>query len=97
MTFRLSRVVSGKRVTFAFSGELTGKELTEIAGMIERERSGPIVFDLADLTMASREGIEYLRQAAAGGAELVNCPPTRPQRRSDVHDRLGRLGLFGEA
>ena len=45
MIFRLSRVVSGKRVTFAFSGELTGKELTEIAAMIERERSGPIVFD----------------------------------------------------
>ena len=75
MTFRLSRVVSGKRVTLAFSGELTGKELPEIAGMVERERSGPIVFDLAHLTMASREGIEYLRQSASDGAELVNCPP----------------------
>ena len=75
MTFRLSRVVSGKHVTFAFSGELTRKELPDIAAMIERERSGPIVFDLADLTMASREGIEYFRQAAADGAELVNCPP----------------------
>ncbi|MEA3214531.1 MAG: hypothetical protein QOJ19_687 [Acidimicrobiia bacterium] len=75
MTFRLSRVVTGKLVTFGFSGELTRKELIEIAAMIERERSGPIVFDLADLTMASREGIEYLRQAAVDGAELVNCPP----------------------
>ena len=75
MTFRLSRVVRGKRVTFAFSGELTRKELAEIAGVIERERSATIVFDLADLTMASREGIDYLRQAAADGAELVNCPP----------------------
>ena len=74
MTFRLSRVVSGKHVTFAFSGELTLKELPEVVAMIERERSAPIVFDLADLTMASREGIEYLRQAA-DGAELVNCPP----------------------
>jgi hypothetical protein len=75
VTFRLSRVVSGKLVTFGFSGELTRKELTEIAGMIERERSGPVVFDLTDLTMASREAIEYLRQAADDGAELVNCPP----------------------
>ena len=75
MTLRLSRAVSGKRVTFGFSGELTRKELTEIAGMIERERSGPVVFDLTDLTMASREGIDFLRQAAAGWAELVNCPP----------------------
>jgi hypothetical protein len=75
VTFRLSRVVSGKRVTFAFSGELTRKELADIAALIEREGSAPIVFDLADLTMASREAIEYLRQAAADGAELVNCPP----------------------
>ena len=75
MTFRLTRVISGQRVTFAFSGELTLKGLPEVVAMIERERSAPIVFDLADLTMASREGIEYLRQAAADGAELVNCPP----------------------
>ena len=75
MTFRISRWANGKRVTFVFSGELTREELGEVAAIIERERSGPIVFDLADLTMASREGIEYLRQAAADGAELVNCPP----------------------
>ena len=75
MTFRLARVASWRRVTFAFSGELTRKELPDIAAMIEREPSGPIVFDLADLTTVSREGIEYLRQAAADGAELVNCPP----------------------
>ena len=75
MTFRLVRVAEGQPVMFAFSGELTRKELTEVAAMIERERSGPIVFDLADLTMASREGIDFLRQAAADGAELVNCPP----------------------
>jgi hypothetical protein len=75
VTFRLARAVNGKRVTFAFSGELTRKELPDTAAMIEREGSGPIVFDLADLTMASREGIDFLRQAAADGAELVNCPP----------------------
>ena len=75
MTFRLVRVPEGQRVMFAFSGELTLQELPEVAAMIERERSSPIVFDLADLTMASREGIEYLRQAAADWAELVNCPP----------------------
>ena len=74
MTFRLSRVVSGKRVTFGFSGELTQNELSEITALIEGERSGPIAFDLADLTMASREGIAYLRQAAAEGTQLVNCP-----------------------
>ena len=75
MAFRLSRVVSEKRITFRFSGELTRTELAEIAATIAREQDGAIAFDLADLTMASREGIEYLRQAAADGTELVNCPP----------------------
>lgn len=75
MRFRLSRAVGRKRVTFAFSGELTAEAIPEVARAVERERSGSVVFDLADLTLASREGIEYLRRAAAGGAELVNCPP----------------------
>jgi hypothetical protein len=66
--------MSATRVTFGFSGELTQTELTEITALIEGERSGPIAFDLADLTMASREGIAYLRQAAADGTQLVNCP-----------------------
>jgi hypothetical protein len=75
VTFRLSRVVTEKRVTFRFSGELTRMELAEVAGLIGQERDGIIVFDLGDLMMATREGIEYLRQAAARGTELVNCPP----------------------
>jgi len=75
VTFRLSRVVSEQRVTFRFSGELTRAELAEIAATIGRERNGSVAFDLADLTMASREAIEYLRQAAAAGTDLVNCPP----------------------
>ena len=75
MTLRLSRMASGQRVTFRFSGELTRKELDEIAATIAREQGGSIVLDLADVTTASREGIEYLRKAAASGAELVNCPP----------------------
>lgn len=75
MAFRLSRLVSGQQVTFAFSGELTRQELTEIARTIGRDGSVRMVFDLADLTTASREGIDYLRQAARNGTQLVNCPP----------------------
>ena len=74
MTFRISRWASGNRVTFAFSGELTREELGEVVAIIERDKSGWITFDLADLTLVTREGVEYLRRAAAAGAELVNCP-----------------------
>ena len=74
MTFKIGRWASGKRVTFTFSGELTREELGEVVAIIERERSGWITFDLADLTLVTREGVQCLRRAAAGGAELVNCP-----------------------
>jgi hypothetical protein len=74
VTFRISRWASGRRVTFAFSGELTREELDEVVAIIERERSGRIRFDLADLTLVTREGVQYLQRAAAEGAELVNCP-----------------------
>jgi hypothetical protein len=74
VTFKIGRWASGKRVTFTFSGVLTGEELGEVVAIIERERSGWITFDLADLTLVTREGVDYLRHAAADGAELVNCP-----------------------
>lgn len=74
MTFRLSRVVRGNRVTFQFSGELTRMELAEIDATVALDQDGPVAFDLAELTTASREGIEYLRQAAARGTQMVNRP-----------------------
>ena len=74
MTFRLRRVAGGLRVTFAFSGALTAEELAAVTATIEREQSSRIAFDLAELTMVSREGIAYLRHAEAAGIELVNCP-----------------------
>jgi len=74
VTFKIGRWASGKRVTFTFSGELTREELGEVVAIIERERSGWITFDLADLTLVTREGVQYLQRAAAAGAELVNCP-----------------------
>jgi len=74
VTFKIGRWASGKHVTFTFSGELTREELGEVVAIIERERSGWITFDLAALTLVTREGVQYLQRAAAHGAELVNCP-----------------------
>jgi len=67
-------VDDGRRVTFAFSGALTSEELGEVIATIEREQSGRIAFDLAEVTTVSRQGVVYLRRARATGIELVNCP-----------------------
>jgi hypothetical protein len=56
------------------SGELNGDQLAELGGLIEREGSGGVVLDLADVTLVTREGVEFMRRTVAQGAELVNCP-----------------------
>jgi len=74
VTFRIHRSAGAGGVVFALSGELNGDQRGAFGAMIERERSASVVLDLADVTLANREGIEFIRQAVAQGAELVNCP-----------------------
>jgi hypothetical protein len=72
--FRIRRLAATQRTTFALSGELNGEQLAELGGMIEREGPGGVVLDLKDLTLVTREGVEFIQQVVADGAELVNCP-----------------------
>ena len=74
MTFRIRRRAGIRRTTFALSGELNGDQLGELGGLIEREREGGIVLDLAEVTLVTREGVEFIQRTVAQGAELVNCP-----------------------
>ena len=62
------------RTTFALSGELNGDQLAELGSMIEQEGSGAVVLDMKDVTLVSREGVEFIQRAVAEGTELVNCP-----------------------
>ena len=74
MTFRVRRLVGTPRVTLALSGELNGDQLAELGVIIEREKPDHVVLDLADVTLATREGIALIRRAVTEGAGLVNCP-----------------------
>lgn len=74
MTFRIRRRPGIRRTTFALSGELNGDQLGELGGLIEREREGGIVLDLAEVTLVTREGVAFIQRTVAQGAELVNCP-----------------------
>ena len=74
MTFRIHRSAGAGGVVFALSGELNGDQLAEFGAMIGRERPASVALDLADVTLANREGIEFIRHAVEEGAELVNCP-----------------------
>jgi hypothetical protein len=74
MTLRICRLAGTQRTTFALSGELSDDQLAELGGIMERERAGALVLDLGDVTLVSREGVEFIQRAVADGVELVNCP-----------------------
>ena len=74
MTFRIRRLTSLQRTTFALSGELNGDLLAELGGMLEGEKPDTVVLDLADVTLVTREGVEFIQRTVADGAELLDCP-----------------------
>jgi hypothetical protein len=74
VTFRIRRLKGIEHTTFALIGELNGDQLGELGEMIRRERGGGIVLDLTDVTLVTREGVEFIQRAVADGAELVNSP-----------------------
>ena len=49
--------------------------LAEFDALIEGAESGGIVLDLTDVTLVTREGVDFIRRAVARGADLMNCPP----------------------
>jgi hypothetical protein len=74
VTLRIRCSASTHRVAFALSGELHGSDIAGLDALLEREAPGGVVLDLAELTLASRDGVDFIRRAVAGGAEVVNCP-----------------------
>jgi ABC-type transporter Mla MlaB component len=74
VTFRIRRLAATQRTTFALSGELNGDQLAELGGLIEQEPPGGVVLDLSDVTLVTREGVEFIQRAISEGAELTNCP-----------------------
>ena len=74
MTIRIRRSARIDGVALALSGELCGDDVVELDAVIEREELGGVVLDLTELTLVNRDGIDFIRRALAGGAEIVNCP-----------------------
>ena len=74
MTLRIQRSAGTHHVAFALSGELRGDDVAELGALIEREEPGGVVLDLTELTLVTRDGVDCIRHAVAGGAEVVNCP-----------------------
>jgi len=65
---------SNGQVVLALSGQIDDQDITELETQIRsEEKERPIVLDLKDLTLVSRDAISFLERCEADGVTLRNC------------------------
>ena len=74
MTYRIERTMSGQEVTFFLSGEMDGGPVAELEALMAAESNHLVRLDLGEVTIVTREAVQFLARAEAAGAVLVNCP-----------------------
>ena len=74
MTCRIDRVVIGTGLLILhISGQITGKDVDLLRGLLEQERS-VVAIDLKDVLLVDREAVKLLALSELNGTELRNCP-----------------------
>ena len=74
MTYRIQRSVKKDAIMFAISGEMDIENTERLRGLLEIENHSHILLDLSDVTLVSRDGVEFLARVETAGVGLVNCP-----------------------
>jgi len=70
---RIQRFASEGSVLFTLSGRIETENVTELRSLIAAE-SVPILFDLKEITLVSREVVQFLAQCDDAGIIIQNCP-----------------------
>jgi len=78
VTFRISRLAGTDRTILALSGELDGDQLPVLGGVMEREIPRSIGLDLTDVTLVTREGVEFIRRAVGRRGRARELPQLHP-------------------
>ena len=66
---------SNGQVTYTLSGQIEEGNIAELETVIRSEaRERPVVLDLRDLTLVSRDAIAFLDRCEVNGITLLNCP-----------------------
>jgi hypothetical protein len=74
MACKVERLVErGHLALFYISGYLRERHLTLIEEMIAKE-TGPVAFDLAEVTLVDSEAVKFLATCDAKGIKIRNCP-----------------------
>jgi hypothetical protein len=70
---KIQRFASEESVTFLLSGRIETEYVTHLKSLLTAE-SKPIVFDLKEVSLVSREVVRYLRRCKTDGVTIQNCP-----------------------
>src|ERR1700679_3920362 len=74
MTCKVVRLIAHDRlVLFHISGHLQEMHIKMIGELLAKE-TGPVVLDLAEVTLADRDVVRFLANLDATGVGLINCP-----------------------
>src|SRR5262249_52364080 len=64
----------GDSVRFALSGELDNESAAGLRALLEEEERGPILLDLKEVTLVSRDAVRVLARLETAGVRIVRCP-----------------------
>jgi anti-anti-sigma regulatory factor len=70
---KIQRIASEALIVFVFSGRIETENVTQLESLISVE-SKPIVFDLKEVNLVSREVVRFLAQCENDGIKIQNCP-----------------------
>jgi hypothetical protein len=70
---KIQRFASEESVTFLLSGRIETEYVTHLKSLLTAE-SKPIVFDLKEVNLVSREVVRFLRRCKNDGVTIQNCP-----------------------
>jgi anti-anti-sigma regulatory factor len=74
VTCRIERLRDGEHGVLRVCGHVQAEHVATIEALIASEL-GPVVLDLAEVTLVDRAAVRALARCERSGIELGNCPP----------------------
>jgi anti-anti-sigma regulatory factor len=70
---RIQRLASGDAIIFVLSGRIQTENITQLESLIVADAE-PIVLDLSEVNLVSRDVVRFLGQCENDGVKIQNCP-----------------------
>jgi anti-anti-sigma regulatory factor len=74
MTYRIRRSHGPEGTVFYLSGEMDAEHAARLEDLLGQSPRGPIVLDLAEVTLVSRVAVRLLALAKTRGIRIESCP-----------------------